>query len=80
MTKGNSLVSQNTYRGTSKTNSASWAIFSSGTLAKKIRVVVFNNCLFIYRIIHRRMLTIYYHKRAYTFVQLTRINELLIMK
>lgn len=48
MTKGNSLVLQNTYRRTSKTNSTRWAIFSSGTLVEKLRIIVFNIYVFQY--------------------------------
>lgn len=52
MSKENSLVLQNTYRGASKTNSASWAIFSSGTLVRKIEITVFNDHLSIDSIIY----------------------------
>lgn len=50
MTKGNSLLLQNTYRRTSKTNSASWAIFSSGTLVKNLGITVFNIKVFLYTV------------------------------
>lgn len=75
MSKGNSLVFQNTYRGASKTNSASWAIFSSGTLVRKIEITVFNNHLSkgSYQLqfnISERMLTIYHQKHHYTFALL----------